>query len=104
MPRPKRITQAVPGVSLPVPLDHRASGFNVTLSATINAASTYAVEMTTDDVQAPGWTPASGNWVANTDIGAAATADKQVRLESPMTAVRLNVASGNVSLDIIHAG
>lgn len=101
------ITVTVPtgaGVSVPIPMDHQANQFSVSIGVRLAATGTYTVEHTFDDVFAPGFVPASATWYPNSGL-TAQTTNKDGNYAFPVTAVRLNVASstGNVSMTVIQS-
>ena len=84
------------GVSAPIVFNAlRFSGslepsFLVILSS--GASLTYSVEVTGDDWSAPGYNPATGNWVAFTNMSAL-TASAVGTLGAVVTAARLHVTA-----------
>lgn len=103
--RPVTLTQVGVGQSVPCPLDWRQDPFQVTLQVTITGTVTASVEVTNDDVYAPGYNPATGTWVPVTGLsGINATA--QATLISPVIAARINqtVGTGTTVLKIVTAG
>ena len=79
---------------------------SVILSA--GAALTYTVQITTDDVFAPGYNPATGNWLPHPVAAlVAATTSQNANLTLPVTGVRLSVTaytSGTATMKTICAG
>lgn len=108
MARPMRVTIAAQAASTPLILNQMGtSPFNVGLGVTLSAGAslTYNVEYTFDDVFAPNYNPATGNWIVLTALSAQ-TASKDSNMLSPVMAVRLNVttyASGTATLTVIQA-
>lgn len=77
-------------------------GILVTLSA--GASLTYNVEVTGDDLDQPGYNPASGTWAVFTGMGGL-TASGTGSLGAAVTAVRLNVtsySSGSATLQFVQ--
>ena len=91
--------------SNPIPLDVFVSPFNTTLSVTVTGTVNYTVQYTFDNVQATGYTPASGNWVDHPSL-TTQTASKDSNLAYPAVAVRivLNSGTGSVRFTVIQAG
>lgn len=108
MARPMRVTLGAAGQSSPFILNQAGpSPFNVGIGCAISAgaALTYSVEYTFDDVFAPTYNPATGNWTALTGL-TAQTASKDSNIAYPVMAVRLNVTaytSGSVTMTAIQA-
>jgi hypothetical protein len=100
--RPVVITQTGAGTSAAIPLDRYISPFSVAVFCHVVSAGTYKVQYTYDDV----FTVASGsqNWIDDTTIGAGTAADAQTNYSVPISAVRLVVASGTVSITVNQAG
>lgn len=101
------ITKSVTGVgvSTPIPLDHYISPFNIGFGVVVSGTVSYTIQHTFDDVWASGYVPASGNWFNHPDIaGESANADGNYAF--PVTAIRLNVASGDgtATLTAVQAG
>lgn len=88
-----------------IPLDVFISPFNTSLSVTVTGTVNYTVQYTFDDVQASGWTPASGSWVDHPSL-TSKTASLDSNLAYPATAVRiaLNSGNGSVRFTVIQAG
>jgi len=83
-----------------IPLDDNQANFRSTVGVTISAGGslTYTVEFTLSDVQDPSVTPV----VFSTEL-AARTASASMKLDYPVTAVRLNVTtygSGTATLGV----
>lgn len=89
----------------PIPLDVFISPFNTTLSVTVTGTVDYTVQYTFDDVQAPTWTPATGNWVNHPSLSTK-IASLDSNLAYPATAVRIvqNSGNGSVRFTVIQAG
>jgi hypothetical protein len=104
--RPTTLTLTNVSTSAPVPLNQYVTPFNVALGATVvSGTPTYTVQYTFDDVFAPGYTPASGNWTNHPSL-TTQTTTKDSNIAYPVTAVRFSITSGTgvVSLAIIEAG
>lgn len=106
--KPIRVTVTGVGVSDPVPMNlNMASPFNATVAALLNGATaaTYTVQHTYDDVWSPSFDPSAATWFPLAAL-TAQTADKEGYYTSPVTAIRLNVASsdGSVTLVILQSG
>lgn len=70
------------------------------------ASLTYNFEVTGDDVQAPGYSAATGNWIAPQAGWSGLTASAVETLGGYVTAVRLNVTaytSGTVTFQVVQA-
>lgn len=68
------------------------------------ASMTYSIEVTGDDPSKPGWTNATANWIAFTDM-AALTASAVGTLGAMVGAIRANVttwASGTLTLQFVQ--
>ena len=104
--RPVWLTQTGVGTTNPVPFNLYAAPTNIALGATLlSGAATFTVQYTFDDVQAPGYNPAMGNWVDHPYLtDKVASTDSNIAY--PVVAVRLKVTSGSgtVRLAIIQAG
>jgi hypothetical protein len=87
------------------PLDHYMSPFNIALGVTVTGTVNYTVQYTFDDVFAPGYDPASGNWVNHPSLTSqAGSLDSNIAY--PVRGVRLvmNSGTGTTRLTIIQAG
>lgn len=108
MARPMRVTASAAGAQSPFILNQAGpSPFNVGIGCAISAGATltYSVEYTFDDVFAPSYDPATGNWTALTGL-TAQTATKDSNIAYPVMAIRLNVTaytSGSVTMTAIQA-
>lgn len=95
------------GVSVPIPTDSRAATQVYGISCVISAANvcTYDVQYTIDDVYAPGYNPATGNWTIVTVFPATTAATQQSSVTQFATAFRLNVltSTGTVSIQVWQA-
>lgn len=98
------------GASPVVVPDYRANNpqLNVSVIFSAGAAMTYTVQVTTDDVFAPGYNPATGNWFSAPAANlVAATTAQDANLNTPVTGIRLNVTAytgGNATLKVVDAG
>ena len=106
--RPVRVTLTSATNSAPIPLDWRLRPTDVTLQTIVSSggSSTHSVQYTTDDVQSPTYNPSTGNWFDVPGMGSL-TSSTRVKLDFPVTAVRLSVSafsSGSVRLDVISNG
>jgi hypothetical protein len=104
--RPVRLTQTGVGDTAPVPFNLYSAPTNIALGATIlSGAATYTVQYTFDDVQEPGYDPATGNWVDHAYM-TAKTASADSNIAYPVVAVRMRVTAGagTVRLVVIQAG
>lgn len=104
--RPVWLTQTGVGDTKPVPFNLYAAPTNIALGATIlSGAATFTVQYTFDDVHAPGYDPATGNWVDHPYLTAKA-ANTDSNIAYPVVAVRLRVTAGTgtVRLAVIQAG
>ena len=92
----KRMSASVTGVaaSAVIPLDLNSnSPHNVSLWVDVGAGCTYTIQCTSDNVQATGYSAASGVWIDHSDA-TGLTTDCAVGLAFPATAVRLNQTVG----------
>jgi hypothetical protein len=87
------------------PLDLYISPSNVALGVVVSGTVSYTVQYTFDDVFAPGYNPASGNWTDHPSL-TAQTATKDSNIAYPVRGIRLkqNSGSGTTTLTIIQAG
>lgn len=102
-----RITASAAGPTPPVALDTYQTPFSVGIGATVTGTLTYSVEYTYADVLGSNG-PAVTNptWFPLAAL-AAKTANADGVLNTPVTAVRVNVTaftSGNVVVDFVQAG
>lgn len=109
MARPVRVTLSDISVSPPIPLNHYADPFNVSLGVKISSGAglTYSVTYTFDDVYAPNFNPSTATWYADITAVVSQTANKTGNLTYPVTAVRLEISawtSGSATLTVIQAG
>lgn len=101
-------TLASVAASNPIVLDYRAGEPQIGLQLIVTGTNTSSVQVTADDVFAPGYTPASGNWfpLPNAAAFAGATASQIGTFDvSSFTAVRLNMTaytSGGATLKLIQ--
>lgn len=90
--------------SAPLVVDSRGNQNRLGIMVTSGTA-TYTVQMTADDVFAPGYNPASGNWFSVPAAAlVAATTSQMAEVTCPCTALRLNVTawtSGAVVMRVI---
>lgn len=74
-----------------ITLDHLSNQFQVTINVDIvSGATTYGLEFTTDDMSG---NPANFRWLTDSDFPNGQTAGKIYKITSPITGVRLNLAS-----------
>ena len=77
-----------------IPLDLNSSApYNVSLWVDVGAGCTYTIQFTSDDVQAAGYSAASGWWLDHPSASGL-TVDCAVALAFPATAVRLHQTAG----------
>jgi len=106
--RPVQVTVGSATVSAPIPLDHYAAAPLVALEVVLSAGAnlTYKIQHTMDDIFAPTYNPATGNWLDHaTLVGQTASADGNYQF--PPRACRLNVTaytSGSATLTVNQAG
>lgn len=86
-------------------LDLYLTAFQVTLQAIVTGTVNYDLQYTKDDVYSPTFNPATAQWTPFTDADGV-TADAEVTLISPVTAVRIlqNSGSGSVLCRVLQAG
>lgn len=106
--RPFRRTVSAVGASELINVDRAPTptciGFAVVLSP--GASLTYTVEHTFDDIDAPGFTPASATWFPHEDI-VNQTVNADGNYAFPCSAIRLNVTArtaGSATLILHQAG
>lgn len=87
------------------PVDHYVSPFNVALSVVVSGTTNYTVQYTFDDVLAPTYNPATGNWTDHVSL-TSQTTTKDSNIAYPVRGIRLklNSGSGSSRLTIIQAG
>jgi hypothetical protein len=103
--RPVVLSVTGVGNSVPDPLDHYLTPFNVSLAVVVTGTITYTVQYTYDDVFAPNYNPATGNWLPHPSL-TAQTATKDSNIAYPVRAVRLTTSAGTgtATLTVIQAG
>ena len=92
----KPTSQTVTGVttSTPVGLDYQTGApFNVSLGVDVGSGCTYTIQLTCDNIQAVGYSAASGFWVDHPSA-TGLTVDCAVSVAYPVTAVRVNQTVG----------
>lgn len=89
MAKPTKVTVTGVANSSPIGLDYQTGApFNVSLWVDVGAGCTYTIQLTCDDINAAGYSAASGFWVAHPDA-TNLTQDCAVAIAYPATAVRL---------------
>jgi hypothetical protein len=103
--RPVVLSVTGVGNSVPDPLDHYLTPFNVSLAVVVTGTITYTVQYTYDDVFAANYNPATGNWLPHPSL-TAQTATKDSNIAYPVRAVRLTTSAGTgtATLTVIQAG
>lgn len=103
--RPIVLTRTGTGVTAVAPLDTYVSPFNIGMGVVVSGTVNYTVQHTFDNVQAPGYSAASGNWF-NHPTMTGLTGSQDGNYAFPVAAIRVNVASGTgvVTLTAIQAG
>lgn len=103
--RPVVLSVTGVGNSIPDPLDHYLTPFNVSLGVVVTGTITYTVQYTYDDVFAANYNPATGNWLPHPSL-TAQTATKDSNIAYPVRAVRLTTSAGTgtATLTVIQAG
>lgn len=100
----RRIVTTVTGVanSAVIPVDYRAQVFNVGIQAIVNGTVAYNVQVTLDDIYNPAVTP---TWTTLPAPFTAATASAIGNQAFPVSAFRLNIATGtgSVTLTLLQA-
>jgi hypothetical protein len=95
-------------VSRVCPIDHYISPANIALNVVVAGTITYTVQYTFDDVFAPGYDPANGNWTNHpTLVTKTVTADSNISY--PVRGIRVispasPSSSGTATLTIIQGG
>lgn len=94
-------------VTNPCPLDYRAGNPQVSIQLIITGTNTSTVQVTDDDIWAPTYVAADGNWFS-CPVAAlvGATASQIATMSGLFTAVRLNMTawtSGGATLKIVPA-
>jgi hypothetical protein len=87
------------------PMNWRKTPFHITIRTVVIGTVNYDVQYTTDDIREAGWTEAAATWTSLTGM-AAAVANAEATIISPVTCVRLlqNSGTGSVEAQIISAG
>jgi hypothetical protein len=102
--RPVTLSQTGVGNSVPVPVDIYLDPFNITIAVEVTGTVTYSVVWTTDDV----WNtpPGSLNYYAGPANLQAATTNQVGTLDSPVTAIQLQVTAGTgtATMRVLQAG
>lgn len=102
------ITRSLTGVGndVPVPMDLYQRPFNVSIAVTVTGTITYSVQWTLDDVFAPGYNPATGNWFAAAANLTAKSDNEAGSLISPVTAIQLitTAGTGTATMRVAQAG
>jgi hypothetical protein len=103
--RPVVLSVTGVGNSVPDPLDHYLTPFNVSLAVVVTGTITYTVQYTYDDVFAANYNPATGNWLPHPSL-TAQTATKDSNIAYPVRGVRLTTSAGTgtATLTVIQAG
>lgn len=99
------ITQSGVGSSPVFKPATNVSPFQITLQTLVTGSATYTVQYTKDNVDAPGYSPAAGHWVAIPAMSAATTSI-EASLISPVTGIQVvqSAGAGSVVLQIVQAG
>ena len=89
----------------PIALDPFMSQFQVSIACTVTGTANYTVQYTLDQIQADGYSPATGNWFTVTGLGTQTTT-QIVAFNNPAMAVRMvqNSGSGSVSMTVLQTG
>jgi len=104
--RPITVTVSGTSTSNPIPLDYLISPFQVAIGVgNVVGSVSYKLQYTYDDVLAPGYVAASGNWFDNSLMTGKTAAFDTVINGAPVRAVRFdNVGSGSFVAHIVQAG
>lgn len=104
--RPVTVSVTGVGSSAPIPMDVYLNPFNVSMQCTVNGVVTYNVEWTNDDIWAPGYNPATGNWFAAAANLTGATTAQTGTLISPVTAIRIrnSAGAGTSTMRVVQSG
>ena len=78
--------------------DNFQAPFNVGYGTTISATATFKLEFTFDDVQADGYTPASGTWFTVTGTSGSTAVSGSFTI--PCRGMRLNVSASTGSMTV----
>jgi hypothetical protein len=98
-----QIRHSGPGPSANIiAIDLKKMSNRVGLFLTINGVMTVNVQITGDDVQATGYTPALGDWF-NNSMTSGLTASIAGDLDFPVTAIRLNVTAYTSGYAVLSA-
>ncbi len=105
MARPISLSTSGVSVSAVAPLCYFISPFSVSVNTVVTGVVVYTLQYTSDNVQAAGFDPTTANWKSHPMMTDSAIGDF-VEFTTPVTAVRLNQASGSgsISAKVIQAG
>lgn len=105
MAKPITLTTSGVSASRVAPLCYFVDQFNVSVNTVVTGTATYTLQYTSDDVFAPGFSPASANWKSHPSMTGATTSDF-VQIVTPVTGVRINqtVGTGSVLATVIQVG
>lgn len=106
--RPVRFVMSAAGNSAVIPLDLYIAPFQVAVNVFMSNGATvdYTLQYTYDDVLAPGYNPATGQWIDDTTMDNEVVSST-VNLSAPVTAVRIVAATltgGTLTVAIVQAG
>lgn len=102
---PQFLTTSGASVSAVYGLDYWAKEFNVSVQAIVTGTVVFSLEYTSDDIQASTFTPGAANWMEHPSM-TDATESGFVQIVTPVTAIRINQASGagSVRAAVIQQG
>jgi len=99
------VSQTGVGASDLVVCDQYINSTQITLATLVAGTVSYNIEYTCDDVFAAGFTPASATWYTHAVLFNQ-TANNASNFMFPVTACRINIASGTgtVTLTVLQSG
>ena len=105
MSRPVSISTSGASVSGVVPLCYFISPFSVSVNTVVTGSVVYTLQYTSDNPQASTFDPTTANWKSH-PLMTSSTVSDFVEFTTPVTAVRLNQASGggSIAAKVIQAG
>jgi hypothetical protein len=101
--RPIRVTVTNAADSAVIPLDRFEAPFAVGIRCNITSGTpTYTVQYTFDDIFAPGFDPATADWVNHASL-TAQVADADSNIAFPVTAIRITqTGTGVTTMTVIQ--
>lgn len=104
---PQVLIQVGTGSSRVVGFDIFRNPFNIGFGVIVSGTVNYTVQHTFDDIEAPGYVAASGNWFNNDNsalVGATTSQDGNYYFPVRASRIVINSGNGTVTLTYIQAG